>query len=155
MRAKGQALLDSHFEAFELEGKAPDQADQGALDKKLENLFCGGFGDHKGSLGIGTHCEIQDIEKELREQMRLRAKRMAFELKRGNGMEKLTVRWSQLPKITEPKVYRVPGIGDVEVKAEDIQTANSIGGDPWVELCECTTFGNNVREYTIGLFTPA
>lgn len=70
-------------------------------------------------------------------------------------MEKLKVRWSQLPKITEPRVYRVPGIGDVEVKAEDIQSANSIGGDPWVELCECTTFGHNVRQYTIGFFTPA
>ena len=155
LRAKGQALLDSYFEAFELEGKSPDQDDQVALDKKLENLFRGGLGDHTGSLGISTLCETQGIEQELCEQMRLRAKRMSLRLKRGNGMEKLKVRWSQLPQITEPKVYRVPGIGDVEVRAEDIHSANSIGGDPWVELCECTTFGHNVRQYTLGFFTPA
>src|SRR3989442_7857500 len=92
LRAKGQTLPDCYFEAFGLEGKAPERDDQIELDRKLENIFRGGFGDHTGSLGIGTLCETQGIEKELCEQMRLRAQRMALQLKRGKGMVKLKIR---------------------------------------------------------------
>src|SRR5438552_12014249 len=155
LRAKGQAVIDCYLEAFELEGKAPERDDQVDIDKKLENIFRGGFGDHTGSLGIGTFHEIQGIEKELCEEMRLRAERMALQYQRGTGMEKLKIRWSQLPKITKPKIYRVPGIGDVDVTAEAIENAKTIGGDPWIELHDTTTFGHSVRQYTIGLFTPA
>src|ERR1700682_4492519 len=95
-RAKGQAIIDSYFEVFELQGKAPDRDDQMELDKKLENIFRGGFGDYTGSLGIGIRCEVQDIEKELCEQMRLRAERMALQKGRGTSMDKLKIRGSQV-----------------------------------------------------------
>ncbi len=155
LRAKGQALIDCFFEAFELEGKARDREDQAKMDKKLENLFCGGFGDYTGSLGIGVVIEIKGIEKELCEQMRLRAERMALQYERGTGMDILKIRWSQLPKIFSPGIYRVPGVGDVDVTADAIANAATIGGDPWIELHDTTTFGHSVRQYTIGLFTPA
>jgi hypothetical protein len=155
LRAKGQAVIDCYFEAFELEGSAPKRDDQVELDKKLENIFRGGFGDYNGSLGIGVHHEIQGIEKELCELMRLRAERMALQLERGTNMDKLKIRWSQLPKITQPGIYRVPGVGDVDVTAEAVANVATIGGDPWIELHDTTTFGSNIRQYTIGLFTPA
>src|SRR5205807_8092868 len=93
LRAKGQTLLDCYFEAFELEGKAPERDDQIELDRKLENIFRGGFGDYTGSLPIGIGYEVQDIEKELCEQMRLRAERMALQKERGTSMDKLKIRW--------------------------------------------------------------
>ena len=89
------------------------------------------------------------------EQMRLRAERMALQHERDCGMDKLKIRWSQLPKISGPGIYRVPGTGDVDITAEAIANAANIGGDPWIELHDTTTFGNSVRQYTIGLFTPA
>jgi hypothetical protein len=155
LRAKGQAVIDCYLEAFELEGNAHGRDDQGELDKKLENIFCGGYGDYKGSLGIGVHHEIIGIEKELCEQMRLRAARMALQTGRGTNMDRLKIRWSQLPKITGPGTYRVPGVGDVDVTSEAIVNAATIGGDPWIELHDTTTFGNSVHQYTIGLFIPA
>ena len=154
-RAKGQAVIDCYFEAFELEGKVPDRDDQTEIDKKLENIFRGGFGDYTGSLGLDAYHEVQDAEKELCEQMRLRAERMALQKERGTDMDTLKIRWSQLPKINGPNTYRVPGVGDVAVSADDIKSAADIGGDPWIELHDTTTFGHNVRQYTIGLFTPA
>lgn len=155
LRARGEALLDCYFEAFELDGKIPERDDLVELDKKLENIFCNGHGDFTGSLPIGVVFEIQALEKEMCEQMRLRAEKMALQQKRGTTMEKLKIRWSQLPKPEVPNTYRVAGIGDVAVSADDIRNAEQIGGDPWIELCDSTTFGYAVRQYTIGHFTPA
>ena len=148
-------MIDSYFEAFELEGRPPTYEDQSQIDKKLENIFCGGTEDYTGALGIGIVHKIQGIEKELCEQMRLRAERMALRMERVTGMDKLQIRWSQLPKILDPGLYRVPGIGDVDITAEAIATAAAIGGDPWIELHDTTIFGNNIHQYMIGLFTPA
>jgi len=62
------------------------------------------------------------------------------------------LRWSQLKP--EVGTQRVSGVGDVEVSEEDIERAKEIGGDPWVELHDATTFGSPVRRYVLGLFTP-
>jgi hypothetical protein len=62
------------------------------------------------------------------------------------------VRWSQLKP--EARVQRVSRVGDVEVTEENIRAAQEIGGDPWVEVHDATTFGSPVRKYTLGLFTP-
>jgi len=62
------------------------------------------------------------------------------------------IRWSQLRPVVG--VQRVSGVGDVEVTELDIKEAEEIGGDPWVDLCDATTFGDVVREFVLGLFTP-
>lgn len=69
-----------------------------------------------------------------------------------NDNGKRLIRWSQLS--AEVGTQRVSGIGDVEISEEDIQRATEIGGDPWVELHDATTFGSPVRKYILGLFTP-
>ena len=127
LKTKGQTIIDCYFEAFQLDGQIPDRDDQAELDKKLENIFCNGHGDYTGSLPIGVVIEIQALEKDMCEQMRVRAERMALE--REVTIEKLKIRWSQLPKPTVPDTYRVPGIGDIAVSADDIKNVAEIGGD--------------------------
>jgi len=68
----------------------------------------------------------------------------------GNG--KPHIRWSQLKP--EAGVQRVSLIGEVEVTEENIRDAKIVGGDPWVELYDATTFGSPLRKYVIGLFIP-
>lgn len=69
-----------------------------------------------------------------------------------NRNGKLLIRWSQLS--AEVGTQRVSGVGDIEITEEDIQRAKEIGGNPWVELHEATTFVSPVRKYILGLFTP-
>src|SRR5439155_20307717 len=62
------------------------------------------------------------------------------------------ISWSHLKP--EVGIQRVAQEGAVEVTDWDIQRATEIGGNPWVELCDATTFGAVVRKYALGLFTP-
>jgi hypothetical protein len=63
------------------------------------------------------------------------------------------IRWSQLrPEVGRQRVLEV---GDIQVTEEDITRAQKIGGNPWVELHDCTTLGFVVPQYLLGLFTPA
>jgi len=68
-----------------------------------------------------------------------------------NGKEE--IRWSQLKP--EPGLQRVLEVGDVEVTEDDVRHAKEIGGNPWVELCDVSTFGCIVKKYSLGRFTPA
>jgi hypothetical protein len=62
------------------------------------------------------------------------------------------IQWSQLKP--EIGVQRVSRVGDVEVTEENIRDAEIVGGNPWGELHDATTFGSPVRKYALGLFTP-
>ena len=62
------------------------------------------------------------------------------------------IRWSQLSGGIGTR--RVSGVGDIEVTEEDIECVKEVGGNPWVELHDATTFGSPVRKYVLGLFTP-
>jgi hypothetical protein len=66
--------------------------------------------------------------------------------------KKPKIRWSQLKPVVG--VQRVSGVGDVEVTEQNIKEAKEIGGDPWVDICDASTFGAVVRKYALGLFTP-
>lgn len=63
------------------------------------------------------------------------------------------IRWTQLQPVVGTQ--RVAEVGDVQVTQEDITRAQEVGGDPWVELHDCTTFGFAVRQYALGLFSPS
>lgn len=154
LRAKADALIDCYFEAFQLEGTVPEQRDLVALDKKLENIFCNGHGDYTGSVGVGIVCEVKAIEREVCEQMRLRAERIKIQ-QRGRAMNVIKIRWSQLGGPKEAGKIRVLGVGDVEVSNENIARAEELGGDPWVDLYDATQFGHEVKTYLMGHLTPA
>jgi len=88
--------------------------------------------------------------------MRLRAKRLELQRKREASVDTLKIRWHQLPKRVAPGTYRVPGVGDVVLSADDLKSFEEVGGDPWVELFDVTTFGgHSVRQYQIITFIPA
>jgi hypothetical protein len=62
------------------------------------------------------------------------------------------IQWSQLKP--EVGIQRLSRVGEVEVTEENIRDANLVGGNPWVELHDATTFGSLIRRYVLGLFTP-
>jgi hypothetical protein len=63
------------------------------------------------------------------------------------------IRWSKLKP--EAGLQRILEVGDVQVTDRDIEEAKGIGGDPWIELREITTFGVAVKRYALGHFTPS
>jgi hypothetical protein len=156
MRALTNALVNSWFDAFDLEGKIPAHSDLAELDRKIENLFAGGSGFVTDALPVSITTENLRIEREVCEGMRLRAKRLELQRKREASVDTLKIRWHQLPKPTAPGTYRVPGVGDVVLSADDLKSFEEVGGDPWIELTDVTTFGgHSVRQYQIITFTPA
>jgi hypothetical protein len=70
------------------------------------------------------------------------------------GGSTVEIRWSQLGNPSKPGRYRVKGLGDVEVAAEDIADAEKIGGDPLFEVVETDTFQQPVKSYVLGYFRP-
>jgi hypothetical protein len=176
-----KALLDCYFERFEADGLIPEQTDLERLDRKIENIFCGGFGDYTGSLSLDITSEIDRLEQQAQKQLKvrtlelkLRKPKATYEtninqnfaplqqgpnntqnigIQTANG--KLQIRWSQMPEITGPNTYRVLGVGDVIVSEGDINRYNEIGGDPWIDLHDTTDFSHSVKTYLIGLLTPA
>jgi hypothetical protein len=178
------ALTDCYLEAFKLEGKVPDRDDASRLDYRLETLFAGNWGLDTGNLDLNTiEQQIREIETLACQKLNAKIHGMILEaarpqrathelnignnyapimqgpggtqtinvIKQENGI--LKIRWSQLRP--EVGTQRVSGVGDVEVSEEDIQRAKEVGGDPWVELHDATTFGSPVRKYALGLFSPA
>jgi hypothetical protein len=69
-------------------------------------------------------------------------------------MSTIKVKWSALGNPTEPGTYRVSGVGQVEVEQEDINDAAEVGGDPFVELLDATTFGSTMKTFAVGHFIP-
>src|SRR5437870_3119737 len=69
-------------------------------------------------------------------------------------MPNRTVSWKDLGSPTKPGVYAVPGVGEVNVTAGDIEDAQAVGGNPLVELHDSTTYGHRIRQFVVGLFTP-
>jgi hypothetical protein len=174
-----KALLDCYFERYEADGLLPQQADLERLDKKIENIFCGGYGDYSGAIDLDTKCEVDRLEQQAQKHLKVRALELKLRkssadtyemninnnygpvMQGPNNVQNLSVRttngsihikWSQLKP--EIGVQRISEIGDVEVTERDRQRAVEIGGDPWVELCDATGFGAIVRKYALGLFTP-
>jgi hypothetical protein len=174
-----KALLDSYFERFEADSLLLEQTDLERLDRKIENIFCGGHGDYPGAIDLDTKCEVDRLEKQAQKHLKVRTLELklrkpstaTFEMNINNNYApviqgphnaqniaagttkgKTKIKWSQLiPKIG---AQRLSEIGDIEVTESDIQRAAEIGGDPWVELCDATTFGAVVRKYALGRFTP-
>jgi hypothetical protein len=183
LEEKSSALIDCYLQTFETAGSFPEHEDLVVVDRKLERLFSGGHGDETGSLSISTVCENQELERLACEQLRVRAAEMKIKRQAASNYtlnvhgdfigpaqlgpnntqnvasgiqyksSKPQVRWSQLRPVVGDQ--RISGIGDVEVTAENIAEAHQIGGDPWVELHDVTTFGTSVRKFILGLFTPA
>jgi pyrimidine deaminase RibD-like protein len=78
------ALLDCYFERFEADASLPEQTDLAKLDRRLEDIFCGGFGDYTGSLPIGVRQEIENLEKRAQKKLRVRAEEMKLQKREGN-----------------------------------------------------------------------
>lgn len=173
------ALLDCYFERFEADGVIPDQTDLERLDRRIENIFCGGHGDYLGAVNMDTKCEIDGLEREAQKKLKMR--RLELKLRKpatatyemnidanygpiqqgpGNtqniGVQtrggKPHIKWSQLKPVVG--LQRVSEVGDIEVTEANIADAEEIGDDPWVELLEINTFGTKVKKYALGFFTP-
>lgn len=70
------ALIHCYFQRFEADELIPDQSDLERLDRKLERIFAGGFGDYTGSLPIGITQEIESLEKQAQKKLKVRAQEM-------------------------------------------------------------------------------
>lgn len=70
------ALLDCYFGRFEADKVNPEQEDLEKLDRRLERIFGGGFGDYTGSLPIGITQEIEGLEKQAQKKLKVRAQEM-------------------------------------------------------------------------------
>ena len=70
------ALLNCYFERFVADDVIPDQSDLEKLDRRLEKIFGGGFGDYTGSLPIGITQEIEGLEKQAQKKLKVRAQEM-------------------------------------------------------------------------------
>ena len=70
------ALLDCYFERFVADDVIPDQSDLEKLDRRLERIFGGGFGDYTGSLPIGITQEIEGLEKQAQKKLKVGAQEM-------------------------------------------------------------------------------
>lgn len=71
---------------------------------------------------------------------------------RGREWKFVGVNWV-IPR--SPGTCQVSNVGEVTVDGGDIEEAKAIGGDPWVELVESTTFGSSAfRSYILGFFRP-
>ena len=176
----GDALLDCYLDRYEADGIIPGD-DLSYLDKRIEVIFGNGHGDYTGALDLDTIQEIKEAEQRVLDNMKIRAKEMelgvppkhsTYHVNIGtlhggaqvgpNNVQHIDIqtwnnrshiRWSQLsPKVG---IQRVSLVGDIEVTEENIESANEVGGDPWVELHDTTTFGSAVRQYALGLFIPA
>jgi len=79
------ALLEFYLERFEADGLVPDQHDLERLDRRLENIFCGGFGDYTGSLPIGITQEIESREKRAQKKLRVMAQELKLGRQQGAG----------------------------------------------------------------------
>ena len=64
------------------------------------------------------------------------------------------VQWAELRAPKQPGVYRVSGIGDVVITESDIETATTLGGNPWFELTDVTQPQDKTRKLRVGVATP-
>ena len=55
MRSLSTALVNSWFDAFDLESTIPEHSDLVELDGRIESLFAGGFGFVTDALPIKYH----------------------------------------------------------------------------------------------------
>lgn len=70
-------------------------------------------------------------------------------------IDKLVISWEQdLGSPESPTTIRVPGVGEVEVRQDDIDAAKKLGGPLRVEINNVTGFGTRMPRYIIGMFLP-
>lgn len=158
---KVDARFQTYKEAFVREKKIPTESDLSEMSWAFDEIISGVAsmlpGELEARVKRAGHAIIQNARRDIHifsQEMKLTDLKPIGEVRVVNSKDQ-RVRWSQLHNPTSAGVFRIHGLGDVEISQEDISAAQEIGGDPWVELCDTTTFGSKIRKFSLGLFTPA